>query len=117
MLRWRVNLAEMLKDSKIEAAILARIRAHDDNPNSWVVLDAFQKYFSAKNPGCESNFFVFKDGSKLKISREGIFWTAPEGSSDEKSWECDYSTWYIAQRVGETAWLKTFLSPFPDDDS
>ena len=116
MLRWRVNLFDILKDTSVEAAILARIRAHDDNPNSWVVLDAFQKYFSPKNEGCESNFFVFKDGSKLKISREGILWVPPERCDAEKRWECDYSTWYIAQRVGETTWLKTFLSPFPDDN-
>ena len=117
MLRWRVNLSEILKDSKVEAAILAQIKAHDDNPNAWVVLDAFKKYFSAKNEGCNSNFFVFKDGSTLKISREGVIWSAPEGSDSEKSWESSYSTWYIAQRIGKTMWSKTFLSPFPSDDS
>ena len=117
MLKWRVNLAEILKDNRVEAAILARIRAHDDNPQSWVVLNAFQKFFSPKNEGCESNFFVFKDGSKLKISREGLFWLPPKHCSDKKRQDCAYSTWYIAQRVGKTAWLKTFLSPFPDDDT
>ena len=117
MLRWRLNLADILKNTQVEAAILARIKAHDDNPNGWVVFDAFKKYFSAKNQGCDSNFFQFKDGSTLKISREGVIWSAPEGSSEEKCWACSYSTWYIAQRIGQTMWLKTFLSPFPDDDS
>ena len=116
MLRWRVNLAEILKDPLVEKAILAQIRAHDDNPNAWVVLDAFQKYFSPKNKGCESNFFEFKDGSQLKISREGVIWKPPSNSTSQKEDDCAYSTWYIAQRIGKVRWLLTFLSPFPDDE-
>jgi len=116
MLRWKRNLSGILKDSKVEAAILARIRAHDDNPQAWVVLDAFQKYFSHKNKGSESNFFIFKDKTTLKISREGIFWSPPESSGTELELDCEYSTWYIAQRVGKIRWLQTFLSPFPDEE-
>jgi hypothetical protein len=117
MLRWRVNLAEILKDPSVEAAILARIRAHDPNPQSWVVLDALQRYFSPKNEGCESNFFVFSDATKLKISQEGIVWVTEHLDIPYLVDESSYSTWYIAQRVGKARWLKTFLSPFPEDDS
>ena len=116
MLRWKRNLSGILKDSKVEAAILSRIRAHDDNPQAWVVLDAFQKYFSHKNKGSESNFFIFKDNTSLKISREGILWVPSESSDEELELECEYSTWYIAQRIGKTRWLQTFLSPFPEED-
>ena len=116
MLRWKRNLSGILKDSKVEAAILARIRAHDDNPQAWVVLDAFQKYFSHKNKGSESNFFICKDKTTLKISREGIFWAPSESTDTELKLDCEYSTWYIAQRVGKTRWLQTFLSPFPDEE-
>jgi hypothetical protein len=116
MLRWKRNLSGILKDSKVEAAMLARIRAHDDNPQAWVVLDAFQKYFSHKNKGSESNFFIFKDKTTLNISREGIFWSPSESPDTELVLDCEYSTWYIAQRVGKTRWLQTFLSPFPDEE-
>jgi hypothetical protein len=115
MLRWRVNLAEILKDPKVEAAILARIRAHDDNPNSWVILDAFQKYFSQKNEGCDSNFFIFKDLTQLVVNQEGIKWLPGSSTSATRDDDCEYSTWYIAQRVGTTRWAKTFLGPFPQD--
>lgn len=116
MLHWRKNLHSILRDSSVETALLARIRAHDDNPQSWVVLDAFQKYFSTKNPNAVHNFFVFKDGSKLQISQEGLFWVPSDLASERQLEDCRYSTWYIAQRVGKTRWLMTFLTPFPDED-
>ena len=116
MLNWKRNLSGILRDSDVEAAILARIRAHDANPQSWVVLDAFQKYFSHKNKGSESNFFIFSDETTLKISHEGIHWLPPESSDVKLELDCEYSTWYIAQRVGKTRWLQTFLSPFPDEE-
>jgi hypothetical protein len=117
MAQWRRNLSAVLRDSTVEAALLSRIRYHDPTPTSWVVLDAFQKYFSPKNTGSVSNFFIFKDGSCLRISREGVFWGPnPQGSPSHKE-DCEYSTWYIAQRVGSVRWATTFLSPFPDDDS
>jgi len=116
MLRWKRNLSGILKDPVVEAAILARIRAHDSNPQAWVVLDAFQKYFSHKNKGSESNFFIFKDNTTLKISREGIIWSAEESAAENLLLDSEYSTWYIAQRVGKTRWLQTFLSPFPDEE-
>ena len=116
MLRWKRNLSEILKDPTVEAAILARIRAHDANPQAWVVLDAFQKYFSHKNKGSESNFFIFRDQTMLKVSREGINWGSGDNDSVKTKLDCEYSTWYIAQRVGRTRWLQTFMGPFPEDE-
>lgn len=116
MLRWKRNLSDILKDTQVEAAILARIRAHDSNPQAWVVLDAFQKYFSHKNAGSESNFFIFSDQTVLKISQEGILWGPGDSTDIETQIDCEYSTWYIAQRVERARWLRTFLTPFPEDD-
>ena len=113
---WRKNLHTILRDSDVEAAILSRIRAHDDNPQAWVVLDAFQKYFSTKNPNAVQNFFVFKDGSKLQISQESISWVPSSLATEQQIEDCSYSTWYIAQRIGKIRWLMTFLQPFPDED-
>jgi hypothetical protein len=115
MLRWRRHLSDLLRDPQVEAAFLARIRAHDSNPQAWVVMDAFQKFFSHKNSGSESNFFIFRDKSIIKISRDGIHWSAEEPVSLELREDCEYSTWYIAQRIGIERWSRTFLGPFPLD--
>lgn len=115
-MQWRRNLSSILKDSSVEAALLARIRYHDLSPNSWVVLDAFQRFFSVKNKDAINNFFHFKDGSCLKISQEGVFWEPSASGTLEHVEDCAYSTWYIAQRIGDVKWAITFLSPFPQDD-
>ena len=116
MRQWHKNLSAILRDPLVESAILSRIRSHDPNPNSWVVLDAFQKYFSTKNINATANFFHFKDQSCLKISREGILWEPPESPSEQEIEDSDYSTWYIAQRVGKYRWNLTFLKPFPTEE-
>lgn len=116
MQQWHRNLSKILGDPMVEAAILARIRFHDENPNSWVVLDAFQKYFSTKNITATSNFFHFGDGSCLKMSQEGVLWEPRESAEFKHLEDCAYSSWYIAQRVGIYRWSTTFLKPFPLDD-
>lgn len=115
-MQWRRNLNSILKDSAVEAAILTRIRFHDSNPNSWVVLDAFQRYFSPKNQSAVSNFFHFRDGSCLKVDKEGLIWEPDPAKNLDHVEDCAYSTWYIAQRIGDYRWATTFLGPFPLDD-
>lgn len=116
MHQWHKNLSKILRDPQVEAAVLNRIRYHDSNPNAWVVLDAFQKYFSTKNSTATSNFFHFRDGSCLKMSLEGMHWLPEEAATPEHIEDCSYSTWYIAQRIGKYRWNITFLSPFPLDE-
>jgi len=117
LLKWRQNLHRILRTEEFQRVFLAEVRRHDKNPNAWVVLDAFQKFFSTKNPSAEENFFIFGDNSCVTINREGIKWKAPEGASNQLVDDCEYSEWRVAQAVGEKSWLSTFLGPFPQDDT
>lgn len=116
LLKWRQNLHRILRSEDFQRVFLAEIRRHDKNPNSWVILDAFQKFFSTKNPTAEENFFHLADGSCITINQEGIKWTAPEHADAKLLEDCEYSEWRVAQAVGERAWTQTFLGPFPEDD-
>lgn len=116
LLKWRQSLHRILRSEDFQRVFLAEVRRHDPSENSWVVLDAFQKFFSTKNPSAEENFFIFQDKSCVTISREGIKWTPPEEATQKLVEDCDYSTWRVAQAVGERAWQLTFLAPFPEDD-
>jgi hypothetical protein len=116
LLKWRQNLHQILRSEDFQRVFLNEIRRHDKNPNSWVILDAFQKFFSRKNPNAEENFFHLSNGTCITISQEGIKWTAPENVPAHQLEDCEFSEWKVAQAVGEKMWSLTFLGPFPEDD-
>ncbi len=111
---WKTQIISLLRNKVIEKCLLKEFSRHSPNKDTSIVLDAFKNYFSSTNPGFEHNWFTFDNGCTLTISREGIYFRAPEDSSNEVKEDVEYSQWIICEKVSKNIWLRTFIGKYPD---
>jgi hypothetical protein len=114
MIYWKQQVVSILRDPLMETTLIKEFQRHAPGRDCSILLDAFKNYFSHTNPGFEQNWYLFPNGVKVTISREGILFKAPKESAQEVLDDAEYSQWLVCERLTKDRWSRVFLGKYPD---
>ena len=108
---WQKGVVRIVQSKAFKVFLTDIVRGvADPTANPDILLDALTNYFSYRNPGFEDNWWHFKHSDlTLHIGKSGMRFEHP----DETNTTAAMLSKDIADLIGHTRWIRTFMGPYP----